>query len=340
MHGLFFLLTCSACFSHGQRIQSTVSMSQADAKRLRLVTHSTSKSQSASQGKQSNIQAGARCALDSLRVLLSLLSAHNPASAFMHPLTPGASSQAPFIFTGSNLFNSNRQGQCGHRVVVMREKRTVMRKDKRFLTRGQILDAISLSFFTYTFLGPGYFERSDIKNFNRLTRFQIQYLAALGDPTASSGTGADKWGLWEVDPGPRGVRLGEYQQKLAASGGKAPAGWTFDPSSWWVEEGGRIMETPAPLPPKRYLVSGMRETTSVLTVHSDGRWELDKGTLYDVTHLPCRSAVYTAAEGLKCTPSSEQQSYFPVKPGAKMPKFYGCNTQDWAVLFVLGSADL
>ena len=27
---------------------------------------------------------------------------------------------------------------------------------------------------------------------------------------------------------------------------------------------------------------------------------------------------------------------FPVKPGAKMPTFDGCNTQDWAVLFVVG----
>ena len=37
------------------------------------------------------------------------------------------------------------------------------------------------------------------------------------------------------------------------------------------------------------------QVTTVLTVHKDGRWELDKGTLYDVTHLPCRSARYTPA---------------------------------------------
>ena len=34
-----------------------------------------------------------------------------------------------------------------------------------------------------------------------------QYIAALGDPGASSGIGADTWGLWRLDPGPRGVRL-------------------------------------------------------------------------------------------------------------------------------------
>lgn len=178
-----------------------------------------------------------------------------------------------------------------------------------------------------------------------------QFIAALGDPDATSGTGADKWGLWVEDPGPRGVFLRDYENKLGKKGNKAPAGWTFDESSWWVEEHGLIMETPDPLPLKRvkgpddarqvfpqrrYLVTGGRETTSVLTVHDDGRWELDKGKLYDVTHLPCRSAIYTAANGGVCKPTKDKQGKFPVKPGGLMPKFDGCNTQDWAVLFVIG----
>ena len=29
-----------------------------------------------------------------------------------------------------------------------------------------------------------------------------QYIAALGDPGATSGTGAESWGLWPEDPGP------------------------------------------------------------------------------------------------------------------------------------------
>lgn len=63
-------------------------------------------------------------------------------------------------------------------------------------------------------------ERPEPKpKFRRIPR--IQFIAALGDPTASSGTGADTWGLWEEDPGPRGVRLGSYE-KLVKAGGKAP----------------------------------------------------------------------------------------------------------------------
>jgi hypothetical protein len=41
---------------------------------------------------------------------------------------------------------------------------------------------------------------------------------ALGDPKASSGHSAEAWGIWRVDPGPRGVRLHNYD-KLAANGG-------------------------------------------------------------------------------------------------------------------------
>ena len=36
---------------------------------------------------------------------------------------------------------------------------------------------------------------------------------------------------------------------------------------------------------------GGRETTTVLTVGTEGQWSLTDGaTLHDVTHLPCRSA--------------------------------------------------
>ena len=69
----------------------------------------------------------------------------------------------------------------------------------------------------------------------------IQFIAALGDKDASSGKGAQEWGLWRLDPGPRGVQLGAYE-KLAAKGGKAPAGWQFNDKAWWLEEHGLIME--------------------------------------------------------------------------------------------------
>lgn len=179
---------------------------------------------------------------------------------------------------------------------------------------------------------------------------QIRFIAALGDPKASSGTGADKWGLWRDDPGPRGVYLRDYDRKF--KDGVAPGGWTLDKDSIWIEEHGLVMPSPGDLPKrslrkstkeslpyKRYVVTGDREVTTVLTLHDDGRWELAKGSLYDVTHLPCRSARYTPASGSgSCVPTAEDQSVFPVKPGAAMPNLANsaCDKQDYAVLFVLG----
>jgi hypothetical protein len=70
------------------------------------------------------------------------------------------------------------------------------------------------------------------------------------------------------------------------------------------------------------------------------RWELDGGAkLYDVTHLPCRSARYTPVPGqAACSPERARTSDFPVKPGAAMPAIEGCVKQDYAVLFVIGVA--
>src|SRR4051812_27607290 len=68
-----------------------------------------------------------------------------------------------------------------------------------------------------------------------------QFIAALGDPGATSGNGAQSWGLWRQDPGPRGVRLDRFE-RLKAAGGVAPALWKFDGADWWVEEHGLMME--------------------------------------------------------------------------------------------------
>lgn len=173
-----------------------------------------------------------------------------------------------------------------------------------------------------------------------------QFIAALGDPGATSGSGAQSWGFWGEDPGPRGVQLGDYEQ-LKADKGVAPAQWTFDTSDWWLEEHGLIMEKPDfPLSPGKYRVTGGREVTAVLTVFSkdkDGvqRWELDKGAkLYDVTHLPCRSARYSPlGKDSSCSPSKAKQSEFPVKPGAPMPAVESCTKQDYAVLFIIAVAE-
>lgn len=44
-----------------------------------------------------------------------------------------------------------------------------------------------------------------------------RFIAALGDPNSNSGTGAETWGLWVDDPGPRGVFLRDYDKRLAAN---------------------------------------------------------------------------------------------------------------------------
>ncbi len=172
-----------------------------------------------------------------------------------------------------------------------------------------------------------------------------QYIAALGAPGANSGRGAQSWGLWPLDPGPRGVTLSDFEA-LKKAGGVAPDRWKFDNKDWWLEEHGLIMEQPEfPLPPGKYLVTGAREVTTVLTIHpadknGDRRWELgDNATLHDVTHLACRSARYTPATGEgSCSPANAQQTAFPVDPGEAMPPVKGCKKQDYAVLIVIGLA--
>lgn len=179
----------------------------------------------------------------------------------------------------------------------------------------------------------------------KFRRISTQFIAAPSDPAARSGADARSWGIWTLDPGPRGVKLDRYDV-LAAGGGLAPAQWKFDGADWWLEEHGLIMEQPRfPVPPGRYLVTGGREVAAVLTIHPpDGkgepRWELSDGaTIADVTHLACRSARYTpASAGAACSPSKASQGEFPVAPGAAMPPVEGCKKQDYSVLLLIGVA--
>jgi hypothetical protein len=128
---------------------------------------------------------------------------------------------------------------------------------------------------------------------------------------------------------------------LSASG-TAPAGWHFNASDFWIEEHGLIMEAPQ-IPivnpgrahAAKYVVTGDREVTTTLTIEPDGRWSLASGTLYDVTHLPCRSARYTGAPS-DFAPSTIEAQRFPVPPGAAMPPLSGCAHRDYAVLFIVG----
>jgi hypothetical protein len=169
-------------------------------------------------------------------------------------------------------------------------------------------------------------------------RVQTQFIAAdpgMGNPQAKSGSGANEWGLWRVDPGPRGVRLHQFVA-LEKNGGVAPAGWKFSPDDWWLEEHGLIMEAPEMgVLAGRYMLAVLNGAekggSAVLTVDGD-RWSLDSGaTLDDVTHRPCRSGRY--AGGL---PSAANPRDFPVPHGAEMPAVPGCAKVDYAVLFVVG----
>lgn len=174
-------------------------------------------------------------------------------------------------------------------------------------------------------------------------RVPTQYIAALGDPASTSGNDAQTWGLWPVDPGPRGVWISDFEN-LVARGGLAPAGWRFEDDGWWLEEHGLIMEGPQfPLPAGRYVVTGARETTAVLTVaeadaEGNQAWSLDQGaTIYDVTHLRCRAALYTPREeGASCTPDNTPTEVFPMSPGIAMPTVQDCTKRDYQVLIVIG----
>src|ERR1700744_3347647 len=56
---------------------------------------------------------------------------------------------------------------------------------------------------------------------SKFRRIEPQFIAALGDPAATSGNGAQAWGFWNQDPGPRACKLDHYPQLQAT--GVAPA---------------------------------------------------------------------------------------------------------------------
>jgi len=168
---------------------------------------------------------------------------------------------------------------------------------------------------------------------------KTQYIAALGDKMLKSGTGANSWGFWEQDPGPRGVWLKYFPilEKL----GVAPSMWKYDAKNWWLDENGLIMEKPQfPVPSGHYFVTGGREKYAILTVEDNGNWSLDNNaTLYDVTHLRCRAANYTPqTEDAACTPASAPREKFPILPDDPTLDIANCAKQDYQVLIVVGRA--
>jgi hypothetical protein len=177
----------------------------------------------------------------------------------------------------------------------------------------------------------------------KIRRIPAQYIATLALGGASSGTGAESWGLWRVDPGPIGVWL-RFYQLLQKAGNIAPAGWRFDIDDWWLDENGLIMKAPEfPMPAGAYYVTNGEEHISLLTVEkpdADGKqeWSLSGGkTISNVTHGPCRSARYTP-EGSSgtCSPEDADRTVFPLKPGEAPPPVVGCNRKQYSVLIVFG----
>lgn len=209
--------------------------------------------------------------------------------------------------------------------------------------RNLLINAVTSGLLVAAGISSAYLYQSTVytpSGFQRIS--PTQYIAAKMDPTSSEGVGAQEWGIWTKDPGPRGTYLRDYDKQLVSNDYVSPVyQWIFDPKDWWVEEHGIIMESPTfPLPSGRYLVTGGRMVTTGLTINKDGSWKLDDGhTLYDVTHLPCRSGRYQSpSSSSSCSPNNANLRNFPVAPGAAMPIIQGCNKEDYAVLFVVGKA--
>ncbi|PYS54985.1 MAG: hypothetical protein DMG13_06060, partial [Acidobacteria bacterium] len=79
---------------------------------------------------------------------------------------------------------------------------------RRLLSMGSLILAASLH----------YASGQDLSKYKRI---EPQFIAALGDPGATSGNGAQSWGFWNQDPGPRACKLDHYPQLKAT--GVAPA---------------------------------------------------------------------------------------------------------------------
>ena len=177
----------------------------------------------------------------------------------------------------------------------------------------------------------------------KIRRIQTQYIATTAPAGATSGNGAETWGIWTVDPGPIGVWLRLYQS-LQKAGNIAPSGWKFDINDWWLDENGLIMKSPEfPIPAGQYYVTNGEQHFSLLTIqHPDAAgkqaWSLSNDkTIRNVTHGPCRSARYTPKTGLgTCSPKDANRAAFPLKPGESPPLVRGCNRKQYAVLIVFG----
>ena len=208
-------------------------------------------------------------------------------------------------------------------------------KPKSYINRRKCITFFA-SAFTFSAVKP-------LTAQTKYKRIRTQYIAALAPSEATSGTGAETWGLWRIDPGPIGVWL-RFYKLLQKAGNIAPAGWRFNINDWWLDENGLIMKAPEfPMPSGKYYVTNGEEYVSLLTVDppdSKGKqtWSLSDGkTIANVTHGPCRSTRYTPENGLgTCSPVNASLEAFPLKPGEDPPPVKGCKRKKYAVLIVFG----
>jgi hypothetical protein len=77
----------------------------------------------------------------------------------------------------------------------MNVRHLVLSVSRRLLSIGFLILAAGLQ-------QPVHASDVDLTKFRRI---EPQYIAALGDPGATFGNGAQSWGLWSQDPGPRGA---------------------------------------------------------------------------------------------------------------------------------------
>lgn len=119
------------------------------------------------------------------------------------------------------------------------------------------------------------------------------------DAQASSGSSANKWGLWVGDPGADARTAIELKSN-------APS-W-YQPLDWFKEEHGLIMPNPVALPAGRYKVYGDITTggPKLLTVEANGSWSLQQGVTIDqVTHHPCKAFRYLGGQSSGCAADNE-----------------------------------
>jgi hypothetical protein len=150
--------------------------------------------------------------------------------------------------------NDNENDNAG------KAERRKQRNDRRNLLINGAAAALSVvtavtatNLYTQTVYTPPGFQRFS----------STKFIAATGDPTANQGiignAQEEQWGVWNQDPGPRGVFLRDYQTSLLLNNKQqqqqststsnnddsivAPAGWKFDKNDWWLEEHGTYSYT-------------------------------------------------------------------------------------------------